>query len=422
MEYTKIKTMAYNLHFIKTDKFKRTYFKINFKMPLNKEAITYGNLLANVMNNSSEKYPKARDIALKLEDLYVASYVMRNLCLGTDELISISGSVLQDKYTAPGNEEEMIAFLGEVLFKPNVHDGMFDERTFILAKERLKEAIETQDENPDRYAIDRFMEEFYHDSVAKYHGPGYLEDLNNIDEKKLYDFYQSVLRSGLVDIFICGNVDINKYEEMFKKYFPINTIKKGQPSPVINHKKIRKRAKIVKDQRDVQQCLLKIGIKLGDLDEYELRYVAPLYAYILGGGGDSLMFKILREKHSLCYYCSASYLPVKKSITMKAGINYENIKKSVNLIKTLMKDMEAGKFDDDKIDKYQIIVRASRKEMFDSAPDLIGLYQSKEYFNADVGEEYDRKLTKLTKKMVTDFAKKVKIDTIYTLEGVGNDE
>lgn len=422
MEYTKIKTMAYNLHFIKTDKFKRNYFKINFKFPLTKEGITYGNLLSSIMNNSSNKYHKAREIALKLEDLYVAYYSVNNLVLGTDQVLSLTGTVLRDEYTEPGNEEEMIKLLQEIIFHPFIQDEGFDSKTFKITKERLKESIDIQDENPNSYANNRFIEEFFYDSVARYHGPGYIEDLNDVDGKKLYDFYQKILRSSIVDIFICGNVDIKKYEEWFKKYFPINTVKKEQPSPFIKHKKLRKRAKIIRDQRDVKQCILKIGVKFDSLDEYERKYIAPLYAYILGGGSDSLMFSVLREKHSLCYYCSASYNLIKSALTMQAGINYDNIKKSISLIKKLMKEIENGNFDDDKIDKYQIIVRASRKELLDSAPDLIGLYQTKEYFNIDIGKEFENNLSKLTKKMVIDFAKKVKIDTIYTLEGVEHNE
>ena len=49
MEYTKEENLAYNIHLIKTKKFKKNCIKINFKSLINKEEITYRNMLINVL-------------------------------------------------------------------------------------------------------------------------------------------------------------------------------------------------------------------------------------------------------------------------------------------------------------------------------------------------------------------------------------
>ena len=41
MKYKKISTYSYNLHIIKTDKFKTVTVKMNFKRELDKKEITY---------------------------------------------------------------------------------------------------------------------------------------------------------------------------------------------------------------------------------------------------------------------------------------------------------------------------------------------------------------------------------------------
>ena len=47
MKYRKIKTQAYNLHIIKTKKFKTVTVEVCFKTKLDKVGITYRNLLNN---------------------------------------------------------------------------------------------------------------------------------------------------------------------------------------------------------------------------------------------------------------------------------------------------------------------------------------------------------------------------------------
>ena len=53
MEYTKEENLAYNIHLIKTKKFKKNCIKINFKSLINNEEITYRNMLINVLLESN---------------------------------------------------------------------------------------------------------------------------------------------------------------------------------------------------------------------------------------------------------------------------------------------------------------------------------------------------------------------------------
>ena len=50
MKYKKINSYSYNLHIIKTDRFKTITVKINFKRELIKEEITYRNMLINMLS------------------------------------------------------------------------------------------------------------------------------------------------------------------------------------------------------------------------------------------------------------------------------------------------------------------------------------------------------------------------------------
>ena len=60
MKYKKISTYSYNLHIIKTNKFKTVTVQVNFKRKLNKEEITYRNMIVNMLCESTSTYPSKR--------------------------------------------------------------------------------------------------------------------------------------------------------------------------------------------------------------------------------------------------------------------------------------------------------------------------------------------------------------------------
>lgn len=422
MDYIKTGTMAYNLHIIKTNKFKKVVVRVNFRRKFDKEGITYRKMLAEVLLESTKKYPTAREMSLKYEDLYSASLAYNTLSNGLYGVISFQLSVLNDQYTEEGNMEKAISFLSEVLFEPNVKEEQFDSPSFKRCKDFLKELIELKDENPEQYANRRFLETMFPDSNLQYIGPGYLEDLETITEASLYEYYKSVLNSDLVDIFVCGDVDPEQIEALIQEKFPIHTFKKPSNSLVIEQTNFRKRSQTVTEKRDIKQSRLIVGCKLLPMTEFEQKYTSKLYSYILGGSGNSLLFKTVREKHSLCYTISSNVLPTKGYLKIASGLDGDQSKKAVTLIKKAMKDLRDGNFESSQIEDFKMITKTLRKEIFDSAINTIDFYQLKEYTGIDDYEVMEKEIEKLDKEAVKEFGKKVKLDTIYLLEGGSVDE
>lgn len=423
MTYTKTGNMAYNLHIIKTDRFKKVLIRVNFRRKFDKKGITYRRLLGEVLLESTKKYPTARELNLKYEDLYSATMSYNVIPNGQYQIFGLQLGFLNDKYTEVGNAEKAISFLNEILFQPNIHDNKFDTDSFIKCKNYLKQIIELKDENPDAYARRRFLETMFPKSNLQYTGPGYLEDLEEITEESLYEYYKSVLNSDYVDIFVCGDVDEGKIEKLFKEKFEIHTLKKQPETPLIHQSQFRKRCRIVTESRDIKQSQLIIGAKVEPMSDFERKYVGNLYSYILGGGGgNSLLFKLVREKHSFCYAISSTMISTSGYLTIQSGLDAINYKKTISLIRKVLKDIADGNFDEQKIEEFKMLTKTIRKELLDSAINIIDFYQIKEYVGIDDYDIMEKEIEKLNKEMVMQFSKKVKLDTIYLLEGGNNHE
>ena len=417
MEYQKYENVAYNLHTIKTDKFKTITVKINFKRKLNKKDITYRNLLSDVLLESSLKYPSRRELEIKTEDLYNLLLKANTYTSGNYMVLSFDCIFLNEAYTEKGMLKESLEFLMEFLFHPNANNKSFEKNNFMISKNALKEELETLEDSYGRYAMYRLLEEMDEKAPFSIRSVGYLEDLEEINEANLYSYYESVLNSDLIDIFVIGNIDSEKIKDLFKEMFLINTMKKKTESHYLEPVKPKRKIKTIKEKKDINQSHLLIGCKLDALTDIERKYVMNVYNFILGGGTDSKLFQNVREKNSLCYSIHSTFQPTSNILSIKAGIDASSYKKAVSLIKKELTNMEKGDFEESDIEKAKITYLSAFDELEDSPGSIISSYVSCEYLGYDNLEERKNKITEVTKKMVVDVAKKVHADTIYLLEG-----
>ena len=422
MEYIDFDMGSYKLHIIPTDKFKTVNISINFKRKLKKEEITLRNFVNDILLCSTKKYPNSKEMEIESENLYNLQAYGNTSVSGKYGIISINGSFLNEKYTEANMNEQSINFIMDLLFNPNVTNNEFNKESFDIVYNGLKEEIESFEEDPRAYSQIRCLEELDNSLEFSFRQCGYIEDLNNITPKSLFEYYKSVLKSDLIDIFIIGNIDENKIKEIISSKFNINTKKKESDSHYINFNDFRKRAKVVKEQKDFNQSKLVIAAKVENLSDFEKKYVLRLYSHILGGAPDSKLFQTVREKHSLCYYITCTSRMVSSLVTISSGINKENYKKCVTLIKKEMKNRENGLISEEDITKSKIAYISSFKELQDNPSAIIRNALSHEYIQTDLIEESIKNIELVTKDMITNVAKKVHLDTIYLLEGSSKDE
>ncbi len=422
MKYKKISTFSYNLHIIKTNKFKTVTVQVNFKRKLKKEEITYRNMLVNMLCESTSTYPSKKLMTIATENLYDLYYRGMNYISGKYNIMNFLVTFLNEEYTEKGMLDESIKFLSDLIFKPNIERKRnvisFNEESFTQSYNLLKDSIISQKENPDGYSRIRMLECMEKDSYLSYRGVGYLEDLKNIDSSKLYKYYQTILNSDIVDIFVIGDVNERHIKKVIETNFSnIKTLKKPSESHFTHPKKARFVPKTFIEKQKINQSKLVLGYKISSMTDFELRYVLNVYSYILGGGPDSKLFKKVREKNSLCYYISSIAQPLNSILIIKAGINKNDFKKALTLIKKEVYNMKKGKFSDDDIIKAKITYINSLKELEDSPSSLLSLYAGIEYLKSDDLDNRLSKINKVTKDDVIKLANKIHLDTIYMLEG-----
>ena len=411
---------SYNLHFIKTDIFKTITMKVIFHTPIIKEDITKRNILSDILLQSTKEYKTRRDLTIKSEDLYAADIYTSNQRVGNYIMTSFILQTLNDKYTEENNFEESIKFLHEIIFNPDVEEERFKEDKLELVKNNATLALNSIKEDAANYSLIRMSEAYDKTSPISYRMTGYLEDLDKITEENLYEYYERMLDNDYVDIFILGDINEKELLPIIKKYFKFKKVKKRKASYYLPNKKPRKRRLFAKETTKNSQSKLAIACPITKMTDYEKNYSLLLANIILGGTGDSKLFKEVREENSLCYTIRSNYNRLDNLMVINAGIDNVNFDKAVELITKNIQDMKKGKFTDSDINVAKEFYKTSAESLMESPSRIINEVLTEEILGVEPLSERVRKIEKVTKKDIMRACKKINMDTVFLLEGGNN--
>ena len=166
---------------------------------------------------------------------------------------------------------------------------------------------------------------------------------------------------------------------------------------------------------DVNQGKLIIGLDILQENDND-KYTALVYNAILGGTPTSKMFQNVREKNSLAYTASSSFIRQKANIFIKCGIDIPNYKKALEIIKEQLEDMKKGKFTDANIDEAKNNIISTIKFIPDEQDTELMYYFSQELSGYEMSyENYINKVNEIKKEDIVELAKRIQIDTIYFL-------
>ena len=416
MDYVKKENGAYNLHIIKTKLYKTITVKVFFREVVSKENITKRNFLSRIMMLGTKDYPTKVELAKKQQDLYAANISGTNRRLGNYLDTSISLRVLNDKYTEEGNFEASIDLLNSIIFNPKVDNNSFSLEDFNTVYEEYKADLNSLVENKMSYSLVRCLELTNKNSPIGYRGIGYLEDLEKITPSNLYTYYLNVINHDFVDVFVLGDVDCEEVISLFKNKFKVNTFKKNSPKALLDEVVVSK-SKIIKENMKSEQDNLVITLSLNNLTDYERNYPLSLFNAILGGGSESLLFRKVREESSLAYYISSTPNKLDNLIIIRGGITRDKSNEALSIIKKILKDIMAGKITDDMIKKAKEYYTSAIDDIIESTFQIVESYYMIELLGVDDIETKRKKMLKVTKDEIVKVANKIKINTVYILEG-----
>lgn len=392
---------------IETKKFKTNVYALYLTIPLTKENVTYNALIPTVLKRGCEKYNNQLEISKKLEEMYDATFGIGITKVGNNEVLKFYLESLNNNYL-PNNEDlskTSIEMLLNIVMKPYLVNGKFDDDYVEQEKENLKKVIESRKDNKDTYATNRLLEEMFKEEPYGLYKFGNIDEIDNITSEKLYEKYKELIKNSEKYLYIVGDVknlniesyNIDEKEITILKEFPV---------------KISEKENIVKEQMDVTQGKLVIGLNTPN----NKQEVIALYNTILGKGANSKLFLNVREKEGLAYSAGSTYLKRNNAIIISTGIEVSKYNKAVEVIKNQLKDMEDGNITEKEMKDAKQFINAGLNLINESSENMIEYRFDKDLYNEEIDiEKYRKEIEEIKKENIVKVAKQIKIDTIYFL-------
>ncbi len=417
-------TDGVNLRLLKTEKFKTNCISVYIHLPLCRENVTFAALIPKVLKRGTEKYPSLSELSKRTEELYGASLAAGVGKKGDIQSIKftvqfVSDSFLNEKITA-----DAVDLIAQLVLCPKLKEGAFDKAWVGQEKENLKNFIEGLINDKKEYAQVKCNEIMFEGDPYGIFEYGYVDDLEKIDEKNLYEFYRNILKNSVIDIFASGSFD----EELLKaeikaKFGSLSSRTADYTKTALATVEDDIAVKNVVEPMPTSQSKLCMGFNCGISPVSEDYYNMMMFSCIFGGSPFSKLFNNVREKLSLAYYVFSAADRQKSYMKISAGIESDKFDAAYNEIMLQLDRMRAGDFTDEEIMSAKKYLATSLGSAKDSPGAVENFYIGQIMLGND--ETIDgliEKISMVERDGIIRAANCVQEDTVYFLKGVGNDE
>lgn len=404
--------------FIKNERFNTTSVSFNFYLPLSADTAAEYALLPFMLTTCGAEYPDFSVLNFKLSRLYGARLDASAEKLGDYQLLRMRISVINDNYTF--ESESLLSratdMLLSLIFEPKAENGAFCEEDLSREKRKAIEHIKGEISEKRIYAKNRLIGEMYKGEAYGVPKCGTVEDVQKITGETLYKSWEKMLKKAFIRVQIIGaSLPPRFFEGIAERLAGIDRAeitdcKRNEPTPATE------KPKEITERMAVKQGKLVMGFSSDMCGDDDVSLPLMVMTDIFGGGPYSKLFSNVREKMSLCYYCSAAAVRQKGLITVDSGVEAENADKAQTEILNQLDAVKKGEFTDF---EYEASIKSLRDSLnsYNDSQVLLDTWYALKAGNATLysPEEIAAEISHITREDIVNAAKGVKLHTVYKL-------
>lgn len=405
--------------FINDNRFKIGRISATLLVPLSKKNAAANALVSCVLTRSCKKYPDFTSLSRKLDELYGAALYPSVRRIGDFQAVTISITGLDDKFALDNVSvsSELTDLLCSIIFEPNIVDGHFVAEEVEQERRQLIENIDGEFNDKRLYAIKRCTDIMCKDELFSIGRYGSREDVIALTDDDIYNAWKNLLDTARVELTMLGNTNPENTFNGFKKYFEKRPRRQSLSTEIISAVGEVKR---VTENEDVAQSKLVMGFRCAYPKTNQEMVANSLMSAILGGIPTSKLFTNVREKMSLCYYCVSRVDNQKGIMLIDSGVETKNIEKAEKAILEQLDILVRGEITDDELNSAKLAVKNSYISSLDSLASMQGFFIGNVLRENPLTPEKAAEIVDtVTREQITELAKCIKLDTIFSL--VGND-
>jgi predicted Zn-dependent peptidase len=419
-EKTKISDTI-GFHAIIDPKFKSNTIKVRFLLPLDPQRAAAYALASSLLTTSCREYPSIAALNRKMNRLYGASACADVSKMGDFQAITLTFSAMSNRYALQQEDilGELLHILNACIFDPNLeHDG-FSATEYAIKVKDLLDTIDADINNKRGYALRQCARITYQGEAAAFSSYGTKEDVLALTPQRTYAAYQELLRSAVVEIFFVGPQPQPSILPALTRAFarcdrtakPLGTCVAPSPckaQPVTHTEAL-----------PVAQCKMVLAFKSSCDDAYAMHLMNLLY----GQTPFSKLFANVREKLSLCYYCTSTYNDLKQTLFVDCGVEKEKLETAKEEILKQLSAVAQGDFDDTLLEHTRLSAYNSIRSVGDTPSSYVKWYfAGLVHGPLKTTEETIAIYQSITRQQIMDAAASLTLDAVYIMEATGEED
>lgn len=402
---------------VNTNQFKTNEIAVSLALPIKSDTVSANALMINLLSRRSAEYPSLSALNKKLAGLYGAVLSAGVSKVGECQVLKLGVTCLDDRFSLDGESISLkcTELLMSLLFKPRFDDNNSFFGADVESEKRiLIEKIEAEENEKRVYVLRQAEKAMFKDEPYGINRYGTIEDIQALTGADIKCSWEKALSSAKIMVTVVGSANVQKVSDcLLSAFSKIERNYSGLPEPVFVP--ACSNAKEYMERMDVKQGKLVLGFRVNLKPDDALAPAMRSFCDVFGGGPYSKLFANVREKLSLCYYCSARYTRLKSMILIQCGCNEENMDKAVNEILNQLDVIKNGDFEEEfsssKIGLTDAIMSVN------DAPDAIEAWYSSQITDSRI--KSPRQSADENNRVTADEIKKcaalLTLDTIYKL-------
>lgn len=361
------------LNTLDAQKFNRCRITIRFQYPACRETATASAVLPLVLERCCADYPDMTLLSRRLAKLYGADLSVDNSTNGANRVLTVSVTGIKDEFALEGEDltAEYADLVFGVAFRPYLVNGRFDEEALAIERGKLRQQLQAEVNDKRLYCVRQARRRFFGDSLAGVERDGYLEEVDGVIPQLLTQVYEEMLCRASIEVTAIGAKDETVRRLLLAA---LEGRKRDWQAPLPGLFMPRRQPDHQVETMDMVQAKLCLLFTAGRCTGAQEIAASRLAMALYGGSVTSRLFLNVREKQSLCYYCSSSYTSVTGCMMVDSGVEPANARKAEAAILKELAQLCDGPITDEEMEDCRRGLLSSLESVEDSLSGLEGWY------------------------------------------------
>lgn len=288
------------------EKFNRCRIAIHLRFAPLRRTATDAAVLPLVLERGYAACPDMTALSRRLAELYGADLGVDLSNAGTDRVLSADICGIKDAYALAGENltDAYADIVFGTIFDPYLVDGVFDAEAVRIETETQARRLEAEFNSKRLYCVRQARRKFFGNSPAGIELGGYPAELVHVTPASLKAEYDRILSSATIDVMVqeadparVADLLLQKLQGIARDPQPFAP-PMGMPATAVQQYREE-----IPGLTQAKLCMLFTAGENANPPSVSILRVAMS---VLGGSATSRLFRNVREKQSLCYYCGSA--------------------------------------------------------------------------------------------------------------------